>query len=81
MEKLVDYYTAVLERGEVLPSKNHIADDAQQPTIPAEVYAVVLAGKSASLRRIDMQVYIKDFTVGIKKGLLRYASGICCLAV
>ena len=54
MEKLVDYYTAVLERGEVLPSKNHIADDAQQPTIPAEVYAVVLAGKAASLRRIDL---------------------------
>lgn len=42
--QLLDYYTAILERGEAVPPDADFSDSVQQPPIPAEVYAAILSG-------------------------------------
>lgn len=44
LEKLLDFYTAVLEHGEIMPAGKNITVSTQQPRIPAEVYTIILAG-------------------------------------
>ena len=53
-EKLLDYYTAVLERGEVLPSQAQAADDIQQPPVPAEIYSVIMTGITLPLQYLAL---------------------------
>ena len=44
MDRLLDYYTAVLERAEVLPPQGNFAEDVRPPTVPTEVYSTILTG-------------------------------------
>lgn len=49
MSHLLDYFAAVLTRGELLPPDSEFADNLDQPKAPAEVYVAVLSGKPFSL--------------------------------
>jgi hypothetical protein len=49
MDRLLDFYEAVLVQGQVLPASGGLGQAAAQPAIPADVYSTVLAGKHALL--------------------------------